>query len=178
MGRRNSDGAGFLPRKKKKGLNAPPPDQPWVWFSFEMLESGSMRSLSVNGMRVFHRIQLEHMSHGGLENGRLKVTWLDFEKFGVSRRLIKKSIDETIAAGLVAIEQRGRRAHGEDRGEPTQYRLTYLPVAEPGDYRPATNDWKRFESNAGAARDAIKAVARRGGNSKAKADFKAWSIPP
>jgi hypothetical protein len=131
MGRRNSDGAGFLPRKTKMKLNAPPKNQPWVWFSFEMLESGAMRSLSVNGLRVLHRIQIEHMAHGGLENGRLKVTWLDFEKFGVSRKRIRKSIDETIAAGLIAIEQRGRRAHGEDRGDPTQYRLTYLPVADP-----------------------------------------------
>ena len=79
-----------------------------------------MRSLSVNGIRVLHRIQIEHMAHGGLENGRLKVTWLDFEKYGVSRRLIGKSIEEVVAVGIVAIEQPGRMLHGQDHGDPTQ----------------------------------------------------------
>jgi hypothetical protein len=82
MGRRNSD-AVFLPLKTKARLNAPPTNQPWAWCTFEMLESGAMRSLSVNARRVLDRIRLEHMAHGRLENGRLKVTWLDFEKYGV-----------------------------------------------------------------------------------------------
>jgi hypothetical protein len=177
MGKSHSN-AVFLPLKTKKKLNAPPANQPWVWMSFEMLESGAMRSLSANGLRVLHRIQIEHMSHGGLENGRLKVTWDDFVRFGVSRRLIGKSVDEVTAVGLVSIAQPGRRPCGQDHGDPTQYRLTYLPVADPGDYCPATNEWKRFESNADAAREAIKAHARKSGNGKAKANFKAWPMPP
>jgi hypothetical protein len=178
MGKRGSDGAGFLPKKTKVKLNAPPMNQPWAWMSHEMLESGAMRSLSINGVRVFHRIQLEHMAHAGLENGRLKVTWNDFAKYGIGRRFITKAIAEVVAVGLVTIEQRGRRAYGEDRGDPTQYRLTYLPVAEPGDYRPATNDWKRFETNSGAAKEAIKASERRAGNGSVKARFQPWPMPP
>jgi hypothetical protein len=71
MGRNSS--AVFLPLKLRKKLNAPPANQPWGWFSFELLESAAMRSLSVNGRRVLDRIRLEHMAHAGLENGRLKV---------------------------------------------------------------------------------------------------------
>jgi hypothetical protein len=78
MGRNSS--AVFLPLKLRKKLNAPPANQPWGWFSFELLESAAMRSLSVNGRRVLDRIRLEHMAHAGLENGRLKVTWDDFVK--------------------------------------------------------------------------------------------------
>jgi hypothetical protein len=119
MGRRNSD-AVFLPLKTKARLNAPPTNQPWAWCTFEMLESGAMRSLSVNARRVLDRIRLEHMAHGGLENGRLKVTWLDFEKYGVGRQFIGKSIAEVVAVGIVAIERPGRMLHGQDHGDPIQ----------------------------------------------------------
>ena len=117
MGRNSS--AVFLPLKLRKKLNAPPANQPWGWFSFELLESAAMRSLSVNGRRVLDRIRLEHMAHAGLENGRLKVTWLDFEKFGVGRRFIPGAHAEAIAAGIVAITQRMKPGvkRGLDRHE-------------------------------------------------------------
>jgi hypothetical protein len=165
--------AGFLPLKTKKRLNTPPANQPWGWFSFELLESGAMRSLSINARRVLDRIRIEHMSHAGLENGRLKVTWNDFVKFGISRRFITAAQTEVIAVGIVAIERPGRRAHGEDKGAPTEYRLTYLPVAEPGDFRPPTNEWKQFGTNVKAATNAIKAhIRRQSGNGKAEEDDK------
>jgi hypothetical protein len=42
------------------------------------------------------------------------------------------------------------------RGNPTQYRLTHLPVCEPDNFRPATNEWNRFEEDITAAKSAIK----------------------
>jgi hypothetical protein len=170
MGRHRS--AVFLPLKIRKRLNAPPANQPWGWFSFELLESAAMRSLSVNGRRVLDRIRLEHMAHSGLENGRLKVTWDDFVKFGVGRRFIAGALAEVIVAGIVAITQPGRKAWGRDPGDPTQYRLTYLPVAEPGDFQPPTNEWKSF-----SAAKATKARAPSG-NGKDKANFQACARPP
>jgi hypothetical protein len=170
MGRNSS--AVFLPHKIRKRLNASPANQPWGWFSFELLESAAMRSLSVNGRRVLDRIRLEHMAHAGLKNGRLKVTWDDFVKFGVGRRFIAGALAEVIMAGIVAITQPGRKAWGRDPGDPTQYRLTYLPVAEPGDFRPPTNEWKSFS--------AAKATKARvpSGNGKYKAKFQAWARQP
>jgi hypothetical protein len=100
----------------------------------------------------------ESWYHAGQENGRLKVTWQDFEKFGVHRSFIKQALGELTAVGLIAIEQPGRRPHGPDRGDPTQYRLTHLPVCEPDNFRPATNEWKRFEEDITAAKSAIKAA--------------------
>jgi hypothetical protein len=170
MGRNSS--AVFLPLKLRKKLNSPPANQPWGWFSFELLESAAMRSLSVNGRRVLDRIQLEHMAHAGLENGRLKVTWDDFVKFGVGRRFIGGALAEVIVAGIVAITQPGRKAWGRDRGDPTQYRLTYLPVAEPGDFWPPTNEWKSF-----SAPKAPKARTHSS-NGKDKAKHQAWTRPP
>jgi hypothetical protein len=124
----------------------------------EMLRSGAMRALSLHARRALDRIMVEHMDHAGQENGRLKVTWQDFEKFGVHRRFIKRALGELAAVGLVAIEQPGRRPHGPDRGDPTQYRLAHLPVCEPANFRPPTNEWKRFEEDIAAAKTAIKAA--------------------
>jgi hypothetical protein len=132
-------GAVFLPLKIRKRLNAPPANQPWGWFSFELLESAAMRSLSVNGRRVLDRIRLEHMAHAGLENGRLKVTWDDFVKFGVGRRFISGALTEVIAAGIVAITQPGRKAWGRDPGDPTQYRLTFPSQNQETSGPPQTN---------------------------------------
>jgi hypothetical protein len=155
MGRRKQDRLGFLTRKDKMRLNAPPQGEPWIWFTQEMLESGAYRSLSINARRALDRINVEHMRHAGLKNGRLKVTWNDFVQWGIGRRLITRALNELIAAGLLAIEQIGRRSNGIERGEPTRYRLTFLPVAEPTNSRPATDDWKKFGDDLDAARRAL-----------------------
>ena len=49
---------------------------------------------------------------------------------------------------------KGRRSHGEDRGAPAQFRLTWLPVFEASDASPATNEWKRFGDDLEAAKRA------------------------
>jgi hypothetical protein len=82
------------------------------------------------------------MNHAGLENGRLEVTYLDFEAYGCRPMSIKKAIEELVAAGLIEIARRGRRCYGQDHGAPTEYRLTWLPVGTETDFQPATNQWK------------------------------------
>jgi hypothetical protein len=167
LGNRKQDHAGFLPRKIKDKLNAPPHGLAWCWLSQEIMESGAFRALSINGRRALDRIMIEHMRHGGQENGRLKVTWNDFVKFGIGRRFISQALGELISAGLVAIEIPGRHiCHGMP-GDPTQYRLTWLPVAEPNNFRPPTNEWKRFVDDVDAARKAV-IVQTRKGNGYAK----------
>jgi hypothetical protein len=161
MGKRKQDGAGFVTHRFKSKLNAPPIGQPWIWMSHELLESGAYRCLSIHGIRALNRIQIEHMAHGGLENGRLKVTWNDFVKYGIGRRYVAFAITEITAMGIVAIERRGRKFHGEDRGDPTQYRLTYLPVSEPANMYPATNEWKRFGTSTVAAKNALKKIPNK-----------------
>jgi hypothetical protein len=160
----------FLPRKQKKRLNAPPKNQPWCWETLEFLQSGAMRVMSINGRRVLDRIKIEHMNHAGLENGRLKVTWDDFVKFGITRRLIGAAITEVIALGIVAITQPGRRVSGEDHGDPTQYRLTFLPTGTPENHKPATNEWKRFDDSPKMAKEAIQRAekARQAAIAKAR----------
>jgi hypothetical protein len=162
MGNRKQDRAGFLPRRVQDKLNAPPHGLAWCWLTQEIMESGSFRALSIYGRRVLDRIMLEHMRHAGQENGRLKVTWCDFVKSGISRRLVGHALGEVISAGLVAIEIPGRRIRYGQPGDPTHYRLTWLPVAKQNDFFPATNDWKRFGDDVDAARKAIPAKTRKG----------------
>jgi hypothetical protein len=175
---RKPDGAGFQTKRIKAKLNEAPPGG-WMPIGREMLRGGAMRALSVHGRRVLDRIMVEHMDHAGQENGRLKVTWLDFEKFGVHRVYIQQARDELVAVGLVAIEDPGRAiVWGESKGDPAQYRLTFLPVSEPNNFRPATNEWKRFGEDTVAATAIKSAEAKRPSkpNSKARGKWKSEAV--
>ena len=132
----------FLPSKQKKQLNAPPKKEPWVWITRELLASDAFRLLSHPARQVLFRIVIEHMNHAGLENGRLKVTHLDFGAYGCRYPSIKTAIDELVAAGLIEIARPGRKCHGQAHGAPAEYRLTWLPVGTETDFQPPTNRWK------------------------------------
>jgi hypothetical protein len=175
MGNRKQDRAGFLPRKVKDKLNAPPHGLAWSWLTQEIMESGAFRSLSINGRRVLDRIMVEHMKHAGQENGRLKVTWCDFVKYGIGRRFVSQALGEVICTGLIAIEIPGSRIRSGQPGDPTQYRLTWLPVAEPNNFRSPTNDWKRFSDDVAAARRAIPAKTRKGNGAAKEKKQLPWS---
>ena len=133
--------AGFLSKRARK-LNGPPEGKPWAWLTAEMLESDAFRTLSHHALQALFRIVVEHCHQGGLENGRLKVTWGNFQKWGIHRRHIKAAIDEVIAAGFVLNTMPGRRLCGADRGAPAQYALTWLPIIEPDNLIPASNAWR------------------------------------
>ena len=48
-----------------------------------MLESAAYRALSLSAHRVLSRIEVELGHHGGTDNGKLPVTYNDFQKYGV-----------------------------------------------------------------------------------------------
>lgn len=103
-----------------------------------MLESDALANLSLAARRCLDRLMIEHMQHAGKENGNLRCTYTDFEKFGVRRASVAEAIREIEAAGLVVVEERGRGGNREYR-KPSIYRLTWLPAngMEP------TDEWKR-----------------------------------
>jgi hypothetical protein len=92
----------------------------------QLLESPSMRALRLVEHRVLARIELEHMDHGGCENGKLPVTYADFEKWGVRADSIAGAIRALAALGLIEITRHGY-AGAAERREPNLYRLTYIP---------------------------------------------------
>jgi hypothetical protein len=132
--------------------NRPPADQPWAWITAEMMESPAWRALTGPALRVVLRIMLEHMHHGGTENGNLAVTYDDFEKANIDRHTIRTAIAVAEVLGFIDVVELGMKGHGVAR-RPSRYALTWLPR---NDDMAATNRWKAIET----AADAKKAVAR------------------
>jgi hypothetical protein len=66
----------------------------FVPHTIEMLESPAWGVLSQSARRILDRIEIEHMRHGAVENGRLPVTFDDFANFGVERQAISPAIRE------------------------------------------------------------------------------------
>lgn len=140
---------------REKRVNGPPDDQRgWIWFTRDMLESPAWRALSDNGRRLIDRVLIEHMAHGGAQNGALPVTYDDLESWGIRRNSIAPAIAEAVALGWLD-HQRGRAAGGEAKGHAQLFRLTWMRT---WDNEPATNRWKRLGSVPEA--QAVSAAAR------------------
>src|SRR5271167_4409548 len=81
----------------------------------QLVESPSMRVLSLAGHQLLMRIEVEHLSHGGAENGRLPVTYLQFEEWGVRRHSVAGAIRELVALGIIEITRHGYSGAGDVR---------------------------------------------------------------
>jgi hypothetical protein len=107
----------------------------------EMLRSPAYRALSLSGHRVIARIEVELASHGGTMNGRLPVTYGDFQRYGVDRQSIASAIREVVELGFVEVTERGRPSESDFGRHPNMFRLTYRH-GERMDDEP-THEWKR-----------------------------------
>jgi hypothetical protein len=116
-------------------------DGQFVAHTIEMIRSPAWSVLSLSARRVLDRIEIEHADHGGNENGRLPVTYDDFECYGIHRHAIAPAIRETVALGFAEITERGRAGNAEFRS-PHKFRLTYLRVGR----APTTNEWQRIKT--------------------------------
>lgn len=90
---------------------------------------------------MLFRIILEHMAHGGTENGNLQVTYNQFEEYSISRKSVHAALLALDAVGLIDLVVKGQRSHGIAR-RPSRYGLTWLPR---NDGTPASNRWRRFK---------------------------------
>jgi len=131
-------------------------DGQFVAHTIEMIRSPAWCVLSRSARRVLDRIEIEHADHGGNENGRLPVTYDDFECYGIHRHAIAPAIRETVALGFAEITERGRAGNAEFRS-PHKFRLTYLRVGR----APPTNEWQRIKTDEEA--QAAKAARREVG---------------
>lgn len=121
-------------------------DGQWVAYQREMLESPAYRALGLQARRLLNRIEIEHCSHGGRDNGKLPVTYANFVKYGCRRNGVRPALVECLALGFLELVERGRRPYGDIPGKASTYRLTYLPAHD----GPATNEWKKIETIAEA----------------------------
>jgi hypothetical protein len=109
--------------------------------TIEMIRSPAWSILSLSARRVLDRIEIEHADHGGCDNGRLPVTYDDFEWYGIHRHAIAAAIRETVALGFAEITERGRAGNAEFRSA-HKFRLTYFHVGR----APPTNEWQRIKT--------------------------------
>jgi hypothetical protein len=121
-----------------------------------MLESAAWRTLSFTARRILDRIEIEHGRHGGVENGKLPVTYDDFAEFGIRRKAISSGLFELVALGFIEITQRGRMAAAQFHVS-SKYRLTYIFTRQDGQ---PTDEWSKFTSDVEALA-AVKAQARK-----------------
>jgi hypothetical protein len=121
--------------------------------TIEMLESPAFRVLSLSARRVLDRLEIELAHHGGQDNGKLPCTYQHFHEYGIHRHAIGPGIRECVALGFVEITEPGRAGNAEFRA-PNLFRLTYRATRAEG----PTDDWRSFESIAGA--EAIACAAR------------------
>jgi hypothetical protein len=138
-----------------------------------MLESPAFRVLSHTATRVMRRIEIEHMAHGGAENGRLVVTYDQFEEYGVHRNSVGPAVRELVALGFLEITEKG--CAGNESGRPNRFRLTHVNVKS---REQPTHEWRRIVTIGEAewlAQEARKnkdpraiALGRRGANARLK----------
>jgi len=127
----------------------------------ELRESWAWLALPDNGRRILDRLEIEHMRHGGAENGTLPCTYSDFVLHGLRRASVSLAIRQCVALGFLEITQRGGRSISEFRN-PSRYRLTYINGR--GMSAIKSDEWKRITS-ADAATAALQRAAEEKNNS-------------
>lgn len=98
---------------RDRKANSPPQGESFGWLTLSMMKSAAYRVLSPAARKVLDRIHIEHLEHGGRENGRLKVTHRDLKKAGVQQRRIPGAIAEVEALGWAKRTYRGRPISGK-----------------------------------------------------------------
>jgi hypothetical protein len=106
--------------------------QQFVPLPRDLLRSDAWRSLGINERRLVDFLLLEHMRHGGQQNGNLKAPRQQLHAFGIGPRFVSAVIATTEERGLIQCKRGGMRVA-------TTYALTWLPMA---DGTPASNGWR------------------------------------
>jgi hypothetical protein len=130
----------------------------------KMLESSAFRVLSLSARRALDRLEIELAHHGGMDNGRLPVTYDDFVSYGMDRHAVAPAIRELVALGFAEITVPGRAGNSEWR-TPNRFRITYKHTNDAG----PTHEWKRIYTAEQAEKRARTARAMQSANPKVTA---------
>ena len=130
-----------------KKASSPPPDEPWVWHTRELLTSPSWRCKSALVSRLLEFLEIEHMNHAGSENGFLLAPYSQLHEFGISRKYVRSTIVEAQGLKLLDVKRGSKKSDGKNNCN--AYRLTYLSHKASNakfnsiNYLKPTNEWKR-----------------------------------
>jgi len=133
----------------------------------EMLESPAYRALSLSGHRVLARLEIELGHHGGTDNGKLPVTYGDFQRYGIERKSIPPALREVQALGFARITEHGRPSKSDFGRHPNHFELTYIHGRHGEE---PTHEWRHHKTLDQALKVALQ--ARQDKNVKAVAKSK------
>jgi len=86
--------------------------EPFLILHLSLLQNPGWRILNLSARRVLDRLVIEHLNHGGQNNGKLPVTYQ-----------IKQALTDLTALGFIKITRPGRSGNADFR-QPTLYELT------------------------------------------------------
>ena len=72
----------------------------FVYYTREMIGSPAYRVLSLQGRKVMRRLELEHMAHGGQDNGKLPCRYYDFVEYGCRKNGLSAALIEVNVLGF------------------------------------------------------------------------------
>jgi hypothetical protein len=118
----------------------------------QLIDSTVMAALTQGAFRALNRIESEHMAHGGAENGKLPVTYADFERAGLHSDAIAPALRELEMLGLIETTRKGYGGAAGVRA-PSLYRLTYIGAWNAGRTdATGTHEYLRIKTAADAVR--------------------------
>ena len=145
----------------------------------EMLESPAMRVLTLAERRALDRIEIEYAHHGGADNGKLPITYADFERFGLHPNVIAPSLRTLAALGFIEVTRKGYGGAAGVRA-PSWYRLTYRSAwnATHRDGDGTTNIWRSRRSKRPRPSRRLRAAALITATSSGRRRAKKIKTPP
>lgn len=155
------------PRRRKVIVSQRPARRRWLTsfipHRLELLKSPAWRQAPRPLRRMLERLEIEHLRHGGFNNGELYVSVTQFVEAGISRRMVKATSDLGEQLGLMAVTR--QESKGDIRA-PNAYALTYVPLK--GKNTP-TDEWKSItEERAKSLVRAFTNAGRRGAQAKCR----------
>jgi hypothetical protein len=155
---------------KRRKTHKPDEANPaFIMTRLDMLDSVAFWALRPIEARILSIIEIEHMRHGGTENGNLIATRRQFEKRGITKQIIAPSIRALEAMGFIELTQRGAAGVG-DHAQAHRFRLTYVQPNPTDEWR-KHHDPVRANAEAETARKNANIRARRLGLRSAKKRF-------
>ncbi|WP_074061081.1 hypothetical protein [Rhizobium etli] len=124
--------AGRSGEKKRKWMDS------FIPRRLEMLISPAWQRAPRPLLRLIERLEIEHLRHGGQNNGELYVSYPQFVAYGMSKKSIRSTLKLGEELGLLQVIREERIIQGDIRPA-NCYRLTYVPAK--GKQNP-TDEWK------------------------------------
>lgn len=120
--------------KKQRWLGA------FIAHRLEMLQSPAWQKAPRPLAKLIERLEIEHLRHGGKNNGELYVSYAQFAAYGISKRVIFRTLQLGEDLGLIEVIRGEGIIRGDIRPE-NAYRLTFVPAKNRNS---PTDEWKQI----------------------------------